>query len=666
MGEESPRRRRRAGRRLTELRGLTEQANELARWVRLVTLNMTVAELETRFSYAKSTWTPLRNGSRNISADLIDTLLDELIPEPEMRERLREEGHRLLQDAVEAEKLRVAGAPLPAARARAVVPVDVARLDDARLQYLEAAHKQDGLEKLCARLMGMVSVLQDQNVQLRADHERAMEKAEARADTETERLRVALERAEALRRRAEDQLELARRAAKNSYRLRRVAEEKVSQALAAARHAAEADPPAPLPAPKEVMDSLLLTFDKMGDALDDSAAEIVERTQGVAELEDDLDAPPAEPGPAPGLVPPAGAEDPLPVDGPGDRPVLSPWKTVIIPPAATTVSVPAPADDAEDDVEIIYDVIDDVPAADYAEIIEDAEIVAVVDYTVPRFGSAARPAGSAPADRAGLTAGGTDATSASGAASGPAVNNTNNVNNVVSCEDAGEAGASGGLVEALSTVALMRQMGGLIEVLRRRAGEEEWSRMSMAKAATGQASDANAELVHQWTLGTRIPSREELERLVTAMGATAKERKAFRAAHERVIAPNFPPPDSALPDLGRWNTALMVVLFCLLQALGLALFLFDIGLAVWSGAMIDALFDADTDLRAWKVVLVVLVNLVVAIAAGRLASGVTGIDNWFGLIFIAWLPTLILALLVTDLGGWEIDGRATAVFFRLI
>ncbi|MFB6900473.1 hypothetical protein [Streptomyces hydrogenans] len=618
--------------------------------MRLVTLNMTVAELETRFSYAKSTWTPLRNGSRNISADLIDTLLDELIPEPEMRERLREEGHRLLQDAVEAEKLRVAGAPLPAARARAVVPVDVARLDDARLQYLEAAHKQDGLEKLCARLMGMVSVLQDQNVQLRADHERAMEKAEARADTETERLRVALERAEALRRRAEDQLELARRAAKNSYRLRRVAEEKVSQALAAARHAAEADPPAPLPAPKEVMDSLLLTFDKMGDALDDSAAEIVERTQGVAELEDDLDAPPAEPGPAPGLVPLAGAEDPLPVDGPGDRPVLSPWTTVIIPPAATTVSVPAPAENAEDDVEII----------------DDAEIVEVVDYTVPRFGSAARPAGSAPADRAGLTAGGTDATSASGAASGPAVNNTNNVNNVVSCEDAGEAGASGGLVEALSTVALMRQMGGLIEVLRRRAGEEEWSRMSMAKAATGQASDANAELVHQWTLGTRIPSREELERLVTAMGATAKERKAFRAAHERVTAPNFPPPDSALPDLGRWNTALMVVLFCLLQALGLALFLFDVGLAVWSGATINALFDADTDLRAWKVVLVVLVNLVVALAAGRLASGVTGIDNWFGLIFIAWLPTLILALLVTDLGGWEINGRATAVFFHLI
>ncbi|MFB7107363.1 hypothetical protein [Streptomyces hydrogenans] len=611
---------------------------------------MTVAELETRFSYAKSTWTPLRNGSRNISADLIDTLLDELIPEPEMRERLREEGHRLLQDAVGAEKLRVAGAPLPAARARAAVPVDVARLDDARLQYLEAAHKQDGLEKLCARLMGMVSVLQDQNVQLRADHERAMEKAEARADTETERLRVALERAEALRRRAEDQLELARRAAKNSYRLRRVAEEKVSQALAAARHATEADPPAPLPAPKEEMDSLLLTFDKMGDALDDSAAEIVERTQGVAELEDDLDAPPAEPGPAPGLVPPAGAEDPLPVDGPGDRPVLSPWKTVIIPPAATTVSVPAPADDAEDDVEII----------------DDAEIVDVVDYTVPRFGSVARPAGSAPADRTGLTAGGTDATSASGAASGPAVNNTNNVNNVVSCEDAGEAGAFGGLVEALSTVALMRQMGGLIEVLRRRAGEEEWSRMSMAKAATGQALDANAELVHQWTLGTRIPSREELERLVTAMGATAKERKAFRAAHERVTAPNFPPPDSALPDLGRWNTALMVVLFCLLQALGLALFLFDVGLAVWSGAMIDALFDADTDLRAWKVVLVVLVNLVVALAAGRLASGVTGIDNWFGLIFIAWLPTLILALLVTDLGGWEIGGRAAAVFFHLI
>ncbi|MFB7280286.1 hypothetical protein ACFCZV_24565 [Streptomyces hydrogenans] len=632
--------------------------------MRLVTLNMTVAELETRFSYAKSTWTPLRNGSRNISADLIDTLLDELIPEPEMRERLREEGHRLLLDAVEAEKLRVAGAPLPAARARAAVPVDVARLDDARLQYLEAAHKQDGLEKLCARLMGMVSVLQDQNVQLRADHERAMEKAEARADTETERLRVALERAEALRRRAEDQLELARRAAKNSYRLRRVAEEKVSQALAAARHAAEAEPPAALPAPKEVMDSLLLTFDKMGDALDDSAAEIAERTQGVAELEDDLDAPPAGTGTVPSLVPPSGAEDPLPADGPGDRPVLSPWNTVIIHPAATTVPVPAPA---EDDVEIIDDVLDDVPSADDADVIEDAEIVEVVDYTVPRFGSPARPAGSAPADRAGLADGGTGTTSAPGAASGPAVNNTNNANNAMTSENAGKAAASGGLVEALSTVTLMPQLGGLIEALRRRAGEEAWSRMSMAKAATWQASDANAELVHQWTQGTETPTQDQLERLVMAMGATEKERKAFRAAHKRVIAPNFPAEYSGSFDLGSWTMALLwTILACLQQALGLALFLLELGLTLWSGATINALFGADTDLRPWKILLVVLVNFAVAIAAGMLASAVTGIDSWFALTFITWVPTLILALLMGDLGVLGIDGRATAVFLHLI
>ncbi|MFD9051737.1 hypothetical protein [Streptomyces zaomyceticus] len=322
-----PEQRRGAGRRLTELRGLTEQADELAKWVRAVTLNMTVAELAKRFSYGKSSWTPWRNGSRNIPADLFDALLDGLIPDQEMRERLREEGHQLLQDAVEAEKLLVAGAPLPAVRPRKTSSELVTRLDDARLQQLEALQKLSASQEHRARLEGMVSALQDSSVQLEAEYTRSLREARS----ETEDVRQALERSRKLLQRADEQRERALRSAKNAYKLLRASEEKVSQLQAAARHAAESGPPSVMPAPREAVDPLMLSFDRMDDALDQSADELVERDQGIEDLGDDLGVTSLEPDPAQSTlyIPPADP-GPFPTQRGSGNPSPAPHENIVI------------------------------------------------------------------------------------------------------------------------------------------------------------------------------------------------------------------------------------------------------------------------------------------------------------------------------------------------
>ncbi|MFE6062587.1 hypothetical protein [Streptomyces sp. NPDC056431] len=274
---------------LGDVKGDTEQANDLALWLRKVTAGETVSELAEKFHVSRSSWTALRNGSRLISEKLLNDIVNELIPDAQsqLRERVRKEGHRLLKAATEAEEQLKSSLPVPRApSARPTTSSDLEdvyrRLDDARLKQLEAMRMLAGSEKRCARLEGMVSLLQDQCVQLRAERDRA--RAEARAEVQAE-LETALEQSQELRQRADDQLEHARRANHEAQALGLAAEEQVSQAKADVRHAedteAQAGSPVSVPAATGIV---LPSMAQIADALDLSQEDLEEQDQGIDEL----------------------------------------------------------------------------------------------------------------------------------------------------------------------------------------------------------------------------------------------------------------------------------------------------------------------------------------------------------------------------------------------
>ncbi|MGA5198248.1 hypothetical protein [Streptomyces exfoliatus] len=219
------------GRPLSELKGRTEEANGLARWLRKVTAGVPVRTLEETFHYSKAMWTDYRSGSKLIPGKLLDMVVDELVPE-DMRERVRENGRRLRAAAEEAER-RPAPQTTPAVPAlphsRAPMPAALAevflRLDDARLQQMEAMRKLAESEKRCTQLQDMVSFLQHQSIQLTEERDRALQEAREARD-----LQHALEQSEQFREQAEGHLQHARRAAQEAYDLRLAAEAKVATA----------------------------------------------------------------------------------------------------------------------------------------------------------------------------------------------------------------------------------------------------------------------------------------------------------------------------------------------------------------------------------------------------------------------------------------------------
>ncbi|MFC8494150.1 hypothetical protein ACFUJU_25845 [Streptomyces sp. NPDC057235] len=272
---------------MSDLKGRTEQADDLALWVRKVTNGVPVRDLEKLFPHSKTSWTGLRNGTRLPDEKLVNDLVDKLIHEARLRASLREEGHTLRRAAEEAEEGLKAGRPLTprVTERRSEAATALLRLDDARLQQLEAMRRLATSEKRCVQLEGMVSVLQDQCVQLRAERDRARQEARA----EVEQLQRALERSQELHRQADAQLAHARRAAGHAYELRVAAEEKASEAKAAARHALDDEPDTTgTLLPPETLEPVLPPLDRMADALDQAAAELAEQDQELDELREEL------------------------------------------------------------------------------------------------------------------------------------------------------------------------------------------------------------------------------------------------------------------------------------------------------------------------------------------------------------------------------------------
>ncbi|MFE5768660.1 transporter substrate-binding domain-containing protein [Streptomyces sp. NPDC056485] len=235
---------------LGELQGGTEEANELARWLRKITNGVGVRQLEADFPYSKSLWTQFRNGSRLIPRDLLDQVVSRYLREPAMRQRQLEEGRRLLEEALRsAASPRAAerdGAPAARPRPADAVAHALLRLDDARLRQIEAIRRLNASERRCDRLQDLVSALEQRCTLL--EHERDRARDEVRAE-----LQGQVQMSAEYRRQADVKLKRARRAREEAYELRLAAEAQVTRARLDVRRrgGAEVEDIAPLVAPAD-------------------------------------------------------------------------------------------------------------------------------------------------------------------------------------------------------------------------------------------------------------------------------------------------------------------------------------------------------------------------------------------------------------------------------
>ncbi|MGW6823610.1 transporter substrate-binding domain-containing protein [Streptomyces sp. NPDC055005] len=214
---------------LGELRGTTEQANELARWLRKITNGVGVRQLEADFPYSKSMWTQFRNGSRLVPRELVGLVVNRYLREPAMRQRQLALGLRLLDEARQSVAAQAPGEASGLARAAArpqhldAVAQAVLRLDDARLRQIEAIRRLTASERRCEQLQDLVSALEQRCTLL--EHERDRARDEVRAE-----LQQALEMSVEYRRQANHKLKRARRARIEAYELRLAAETQVTRA----------------------------------------------------------------------------------------------------------------------------------------------------------------------------------------------------------------------------------------------------------------------------------------------------------------------------------------------------------------------------------------------------------------------------------------------------
>jgi hypothetical protein len=280
------------GRPLGDLKGLTEQANEFARWLRRITRGVTVRTLEKEFPHGKTSWSRFRDGSRLPPPTLVKEVTTRLLREPELRKRELEQGLVLLAAAERAarallEQAEPSGADLPATQA-APRSTDVAalalRLDDARMLQFEAMRKYEASERRREELETMVTVLEHRINILESERDRAKE--DVRAELQRE-LQMSLE----YRRQAGERLRKAGRAVERARQLMLAADTQVvreqHELLRADGRVAEAPPPLtpgtsvaedlqlpPLDRIQEFFDANQQQMDALDDELDDLSREL--------------------------------------------------------------------------------------------------------------------------------------------------------------------------------------------------------------------------------------------------------------------------------------------------------------------------------------------------------------------------------------------------------
>ncbi|MEV6735213.1 MULTISPECIES: hypothetical protein [unclassified Streptomyces] len=270
------------------LRGRTEQANELAVWLRKVTLGKAVRTLEGDFAYSTTSWSEFRSGSRLPPEELLEAVAKRYVGEPRMRERQLAEGLRLLAAAREAEAALGAGAntpapallPVPVQRGTDVVTQALLRLDEARLRQIEALEKLAASERRRAQLEDMVSVLQERCTVLEVERDRARE--DVRAELESE-LQISRE----YRRQADEKLEHARRAEEKAYQLRLAAEQQVARERTALNHIdEETTDSAPNPSATKPEDLGLPALEQIRDVLQAAQEQLEVQDDELDDLEE--------------------------------------------------------------------------------------------------------------------------------------------------------------------------------------------------------------------------------------------------------------------------------------------------------------------------------------------------------------------------------------------
>ncbi|MFF9378848.1 hypothetical protein ACF1BB_30545 [Streptomyces griseoluteus] len=220
----------RMGRPLGNLKGLTEQADAFARWLRKITHGVTVRTLEKDFPHGKTSWSRFRDGSRLPPADLVEQVTARYVREPEMRKRELEHGLRLLAAAERAGRVLAdqaaasPGAVLPEVRAQRQTDAVVLalRLDDARMLQFEATRKYEASERRREELETMVSVLEQRITILESERDRARE--DVRAELQRE-----LQMSREYRRQAGERLRKAGQAVERARQLRLAADKQVAR-----------------------------------------------------------------------------------------------------------------------------------------------------------------------------------------------------------------------------------------------------------------------------------------------------------------------------------------------------------------------------------------------------------------------------------------------------
>ncbi|MEU1918326.1 hypothetical protein [Streptomyces massasporeus] len=289
------------GRPLGDLKGLTEQADEFARWLRKITHGVTVRTLEKEFPHGKTSWSRFRDGSRLPPATLVKEVTTRFLREPEMRKHQLERGLRLLAAAERAarelsEQAAPPGTDLPATRAaqrQSDVAVLALRLDDARMLQFEATRKYEASERRREELETMVSVLEQRITILESERDRARE--DVRAELQRE-----LQMSREYRRQAGERLRKAGRAVERARQLRLAADKQVAREQHELRRVdgrvPEGSPPLtpsttvaeelhlpPLDRIQEFLDANEHQMDVLEDELDDLGRELgVQETQDLS------------------------------------------------------------------------------------------------------------------------------------------------------------------------------------------------------------------------------------------------------------------------------------------------------------------------------------------------------------------------------------------------
>ncbi|MFG2903273.1 hypothetical protein ACGFZH_40110 [Streptomyces zaomyceticus] len=287
------------GRPLGELRGRTQEANKLALWLRKITALTTVRELAKNYPCSTTLWSEYRNGSKLIPEVLLVKVVTDLITDAEMRTRQLAEGRRLLKAAQEAERGRIGRQKTgsPAGPQKTPMPpagvTDVLfRLDDARLQQIEALRKLADSQQRCSQLENMVSYLEAQCAQLAEERDHARLEAQ-----DAQRLQAAIDQTETNRAQAEAHLRHARKANEQAFELRRAAEANVARAQAEARRTAGSATGTGSLLPQPAGSGLdLPPLEQIGDVLRAVREQLAEQDEGLDELRSHLGLPEPDAG----------------------------------------------------------------------------------------------------------------------------------------------------------------------------------------------------------------------------------------------------------------------------------------------------------------------------------------------------------------------------------